>query len=242
MGEQFSHPLYPTCEQPFNRIQLLFYQHTSIKGRSLKPLLPGGCLMSNRLQELLIRIKQLENELLVELQKKQQEYYYEIKDKKVLFSFEIKEKNKKLAKKIHRYLRDAPLLNILTAPVIWSCLLPALFLDLVISLYQWICFPIYSIPKVNRSDYIIIDRHYLSYLNLIEKINCCYCGYFTGLIAYVQEIAARTEQYWCPIKHAHRTKVHHSRYNKFFDYGDAKGFRSQNNEIRHKFEDIGGQK
>lgn len=194
--------------------------------------------MSNRLQELLTRIKQLENELLVELQKKEREYYYEIRDKKVLFTREIKDKNKKLSKTIHRYLRDAPLLNILTVPVIWFCLLPALFMDLVVSLYQVICFPIYSIPKVKRSDYIIIDRQYLSYLNLIEKINCCYCGYFTGLVAYVQEIAARTEQYWCPIKHAHRTKVSHSRYKHFFDYGDGEGFRSKSNDLRQKFEDL----
>jgi hypothetical protein len=31
-------------------------------------------------------------------------------------------------------------------------------------------------------------------------VNCVYCGYFNGLIAYVQEIAARTEQFWLPHK------------------------------------------
>lgn len=194
--------------------------------------------MSNRLQELLTRIKQLENELLLEVQKKEKEYYYEILDKKVHFQKDIREKNRRLAKTIRRYLGDAPLLNILTTPVIWSCLFPALFMDVTISLYQYLCFPVYGIPKVKRSDYIIIDRQYLSYLNLIEKINCCYCGYFTGLIGYVQEIAARTEQYWCPIKHAHRTKTHHSRYRKFLDYGDAEGFRNTGNELRNRFDDL----
>lgn len=196
--------------------------------------------MKNRMQELLARIKQLERELLVELQKKEKEYSYEIRNKKVLFQREVREKNRKLAKAIRHYIEDAALLNIITAPVIWSCLLPALFLDLFISLYQAICFPVYSIPKVKREDYIVIDRQYLGYLNLIEKINCCYCGYFNGLIAYVQEIAARTEQYWCPIKHARRTGATHSRYNHFFDYGDGEGFRAGSNSVRQDFSDLEG--
>jgi hypothetical protein len=41
----------------------------------------------------------------------------------------------------------------------------------------------------------------------------------------VREIAARTEQYWCPIKHARRVIGSHARYLKFDDYGDAEGFR-----------------
>jgi len=196
--------------------------------------------MNNRLQELLIKIKQLEQELLVELQKKEKQYLYEVRDKKVHFQQEVKEKNKHLIKTVRRYLKDAALLNILTVPVIWSCLLPALFLDLVGSVFQMICFPVYSIPKVIRSDYIIIDRQYLNYLNLIEKINCCYCGYFIGLIGYIQEIAARTEQYWCPIKHAHRTRSAHSRYKFFLDYGDGEGFRKKNSEIRKDFTDLNG--
>ncbi len=194
--------------------------------------------MNNRLQELLTKIRELEQELILELQKKETEYFYEILGRKVRFQKEVKEQNRRLVKTIRRYLRDASLLNILTVPVIWSCLLPALFMDLVVSFYQMICFPVYSIPKVKRSDYIVIDRHYLSYLNMIEKINCCFCGYFNGLIGYVQEIAARTEQYWCPIKHAHRNKMSHSRYNGFLDYGDGEGFRSKNSKIRHNFSDL----
>lgn len=194
--------------------------------------------MDNRLQELLTKIKQLEEELLVELQKKEQEYFYEIQNKKVRFQWEVKERNKRLVQTIHRYLGEASLLNILTVPVIWSCLFPALFMDLIVSVFQLICFPVYSIPKVKRSDYFVIDRQYLSYLNMIEKINCCYCGYFTGLIGYVQEIAARTEQYWCPIKHARRAGVRHSRYKNFLDYGDAEGFRERNSAIRKAFDDL----
>ena len=59
----------------------------------------------------------------------------------------------------------------------------------------------------------------------LEKLNCAYCSYANCLIAYVREIAARTEQYWCPIKHARRVIGSHPRYLKFDDYGDAEGFR-----------------
>lgn len=194
--------------------------------------------MNNRLQELLTRIKQLEQELFIELQKKEREYFYEVRDKKVRFQRDVKASNRLLMITIRRYLTDAAFLNIITAPVIWSCLLPALFLDLVVTVFQKICFPVYCIPKVKRSEYIIFDRQYLSYLNLIEKINCCYCAYFTGLVGYVQEIAGRTEQYWCPIKHAHRTKALHSRYRFFLDYGDGEGFRENNSAVRSDFEDL----
>ncbi len=194
--------------------------------------------MRDKIQELVHTIKQLEQELMDELLKKQEEYRYEITNKKVYFEKEIKRQNKRLAKKIRYYLKDAPLLNIITTPVIWSCLLPALFLDLVVSFFQLVCFPVYSIPKVKRGDYIVFDRHYLSYLNGIEKINCYYCGYFNGLISYVQEIAARTEQYWCPIKHAKPTKSQHSRYKKFLDYGDGPGYRKKNKNVRRDFTDL----
>jgi hypothetical protein len=63
--------------------------------------------------------------------------------------------------------------------------------------FQWICFPIH----VSRAcRYVVVDRHRLAYLNVIEKANCMCCSYGNGVIAYVSEIAARTEQYWCPIK------------------------------------------
>ena len=37
-------------------------------------------------------------------------------------------------------------------------------------------------------------------------INCIYRSYANGLCSYVTEVAARTEQHWCPIKHARRLR------------------------------------
>jgi hypothetical protein len=50
---------------------------------------------------------------------------------------------------------------------------------------------------------------------------CVYCGYANGVIAYARKIASRTEQYWCPIKHALRIRDPHVRYAQFLEYGDA---------------------
>ena len=55
-----------------------------------------------------------------------------------------------------------------SAPIIYSVALPFLLLDLWVTLYQWICFPIYGIPYVRRSDYVALDRRKLGYLNGIE--------------------------------------------------------------------------
>ena len=101
--------------------------------------------------------------------------------------------------------------------------------------YQWLCFPLYRIPRVRRRDYFIFDRNSLAYLNIIEKVNCTYCAYASGLTRYVMEIAGRTEQYWCPIKHARRVLEAHSRYEHFVDFGDAEAYRAELDTLRRDF-------
>jgi len=192
----------------------------------------------NKIQDIIEDIKKLEKELLLEIQKKEEEFFYKIKGKKVYFEPETKKIHKKLATKIHNYIFNASYLNILTAPIIWFCIFPAFFMDGVVSFYQFICFKVYGIPKVKRNDFIVLDRQSLSYLNPIEKLNCVYCGYFNGLIAYVQEIAGRTEQYWCPIKHARKLGVMHKRYHKFFNYGDHKEYKDRLDQLRRDFKDL----
>ena len=145
---------------------------------------------------------------------------------------------KRHRQKLWVYLRKASIKNIISAPVIWIVLIPTVILDITVTLFQSICFPIYGVPKVKRSEYVVFDRHYLSYLNIIEKMNCLYCSYFNGIIAYIQEVAARTEQYWCPIKHARRIKTLHNRYQKFINYDDAGSYRINKEEVRRNFDDL----
>ena len=83
-----------------------------------------------------------------------------------------------------------------------------------------------------RSDFVVIDRERLAYLNWIEALNCVYCDYGNGALAYVREIASRTEQYWCPIKHALKITDPHQRYYQFLEYGDADGYRDRLDQFR----------
>jgi hypothetical protein len=130
------------------------------------------------------------------------------------------------------FIRESSVAALVTTPVIYSVLPVFLVLDAWITVYQWICFPVYGIARVARRRYFVIDRHKLAYLNGIEKVNCVYCGYANGLIAYVREIAARTEQYWCPIKHARPIPAPHARYRVFFEYGDARAYRQELPKVR----------
>ena len=107
-----------------------------------------------------------------------------------------------------------------------------------VTIYQAVCFPIYRVPKVRRQDYLIFDRGRLAYLNAIEKVGCVYCSYANGLLAYIAEIAARTEQRFCPIQHAHPPAQLHARYPHFLPYGDARAYRAQSETVAHAYDDI----
>lgn len=128
-------------------------------------------------------------------------------------------------KSLWPYLRDVHPLVILTAPVIYACAIPFFMLDLAVTLYQVICFPVYGIAKVRRADHLVFDRGRLRYLNAIEKLGCVYCSYATGLLSYVVEVAARTEKHFCPIKHARRLAQPHAHYAEFVPYGDPRAYR-----------------
>jgi len=180
--------------------------------------------MISRVDDLLKKIAALERELEFELHQARTKWHYRFDKGRVRFERDVYETHRRLRRNILRYLRESQLLNVLTAPVIYSMIVPLALLDLWISTYQAICFRAYGIARVKRSAYIVIDRHHLAYLNGIEKLNCVYCGYANGVFAFVREVAGRTEQYWCPIRHAKRVHAPHTHYREFVDYGDAEGY------------------
>jgi len=112
-----------------------------------------------------------------------------------VFEQEVLRRHRELQTTLTRYLLNARPLVVLTAPVIYSLIFPLVLLDIFVSIYQAVCFPAYGIEKVKRRDYMIFDRGHLAYLNPLEKLNCAYCSYANGLIAYVREVAGRTEDY-----------------------------------------------
>ncbi len=195
---------------------------------------------STRLDEILKRLHEVEAELQLEvdrlLEEKSRQFHYQLRRGKVVFEKNVRRWQRQHRIGVWKYLRQAPLLFVITSPVIYGMVVPLLLLDISLTLYQHICFRVYRIPLVRRSDYLVIDRHHLAYLNIIEKLNCVYCGYGNGLIEYGREITARTEQYWCPIKHAHRTLDPHHRTLLFADYGDIEGYRQKRHRLRTQWD------
>ena len=152
------------------------------------------------------------------------QHQLEVEAGRIRFERDVQRAHARLKQSIPKFIRKSNLLNMLTAPLIYSMVVPIAILDVSFSIYQRVCFPIYGIAHVRRSAYVVLDRQDLAYLNAIEKLNCVYCGYANGVFAYVREIAGRTEQYWCPIRHATRVRAPHAHYREFVDYGDAKGY------------------
>ncbi|HED33695.1 MAG TPA: hypothetical protein ENJ08_05675 [Gammaproteobacteria bacterium] len=191
------------------------------------------------LDAIIARIHALQEELELSfdtlIEEKQRAFNYTIRKGRVIFNRSIRELHHKYKTGLFSYLLNTRLLHFLSSPVIYSVIVPLVCLDIFITLYQHICFRIYHIPIVRRSDYIVIDRHHLAYLNAIEKFNCIYCGYGNGLIEYTREVIARTEQYWCPIKHARRVSMHHDRVTKFSEYGDAEHYKQKLRQLRKEF-------
>lgn len=194
--------------------------------------------MSNeRVQQILDQIKMLEEELHAAINEQQTTMFFQIKGKRIEFEKSIKQTHRKLKRSFFRWLVTDRPQNLITGPIIYSMIIPLLVTDLFITLYQLSCFPIYGIKKVRRADYIIFDRQNLHYLNFIEKFHCTYCAYGTGMIAYISEIVARTEQYFCPIKHARKILGTHARYARFLDFGEAENYEAKLEEYRASLND-----
>ena len=190
--------------------------------------------MNPKINELLDRARQIEEEIEQEFQRRRAELNADFQDRRIRFEREVLEQQRRFKMGLLQYLLQARLRNLATAPAILAVFFPLLLLDLVVTAYAFLCFPLYGIAPVRRRDYLVFDRAHLAYLNVIEKINCGYCSYANGLAAYVKEVAGRTEQYWCPIKHARRMLQAHPYYGGFVDYGDAEGYRRELQALRAK--------
>lgn len=189
--------------------------------------------MKQHLDELLARLRSLQEEIEAEYLQARED----LDRKRAALADEFLRQQRRYKIGLFRYLRRTRFLVVLTSPVIYLGWIPFLLMDLFVTLYQALCFPVYRIPKVRRSDYLVFDREGLPYLNLLERFNCFYCSYGNGVAAYTREVAARTEQYWCPIKHARRIRQAHERYPRFFDFGDAEAYRQGLARLRREYEE-----
>lgn len=188
--------------------------------------------MTARMKELAGEIVRLQAELDREIEQRRRALGWSIKQHMVRFEEGLVAQQRQLRVSVRGLLKQASPATILSAPIIYSMIVPLALLDLWASIFQSICFRAYNIPRVRRADYIALDRGRLAYLNWIEALNCAYCGYGNGVVAYVREISSRTEQYWCPIKHAVRISDPHRRYYEFLEFGDAEGYRARLESFR----------
>jgi hypothetical protein len=183
--------------------------------------------MGSTVDHLVAQIRSLQSELEAELAIRRAGLDYTLHSGRVRFEQEVLRAHRALRVSFARYVFNANVMHVVTAPVVYSLIIPFVLLDVFVTVYQAVCFPIYGIEKVKRSDYFIFDRYSLAYLNLLEKINCAYCSYGNGLLGYAREIAGRTEEYWCPIKHARRVIASYEGYDRFAEFGDADAFRKR---------------
>ncbi|MDX2203410.1 MAG: hypothetical protein NW223_11730 [Hyphomicrobiaceae bacterium] len=183
--------------------------------------------MNEQIAGIIQRISLLELELEAELAKRRAELRFGLERGRVVFEAEVLRRHRELRTRLWTYISHARPMIVITAPFIYGLIVPLVLLDLSVMLYQAVCFPAYGLKKVRRRDYLVFDRHHLAYLNALEKLNCAYCSYANQLLAFVREVAARTEAYWCPIKHAQRIVAAHDQYREFVEYGDAEAYRAR---------------
>jgi hypothetical protein len=188
--------------------------------------------MNERIRHLLDQMSVIEEDLRVALQEQEASALFQIKGKRIEFEESIRQAHRKLKIGFFRWLVTYRPQNLITGPIIYGMFVPLAILDLLVSFYQAACFPIYGIAKVTRSDYFVYDRRHLEYLNFIEKFHCTYCAYGNGLMAYATEILARTEEYFCPIKHARKILGTHAHYSRFLEYGDAADYEARLEKFR----------
>jgi hypothetical protein len=187
-----------------------------------------------RINEIIAEIHYLESELNDKLKIHKDHLMHDFEEKKKHFEYELIEQQKRFKTGLIKYLWTADIRSYLAAPFIYSLIIPFVFLDICVTVYQAICFPLFGIQRIKRADFITFDRAHLAYLNLFEKINCAYCSYANGLVAYVREIGGKTEQFWCPIKHAKKAYLGHPYYKNFLEYGDALSYQAKLDELRKK--------
>ncbi|WP_323796588.1 hypothetical protein [Nisaea sp.] len=188
--------------------------------------------MENEIDDLVRRLVRLEDELERKLEAQRDQFRYRVEEGRAVFEESVNRQHKLLKTSLVTFLKRSPLASLIVAPAVYGLIIPIALLDLGVWIFQLVCFTAWGMERVKRSDHVIVDRHRLSYLNGIEKLNCWYCGYANGVIALAREVASRSEQYWCPIKHALRVRTRHPRYRNFVEYGDAEGFRAQLEKLR----------
>ncbi len=190
--------------------------------------------MNDKIKEMIEEIEALKLKLGEEISQHERDISYDIQNGYVQFEKEIFERQKQNMMHLWDWFREIPLLQLLSAPVVYMMIIPAILLDMMLFVYHSVVSRVFKIEFGKRNDYVVFDRQYLGYLNVIEKLNCLYCAYFNGVMQYASSIAARTELHFCPIKHAKKIAYKHEFYNTFLSYGDGDVYQEKLKKLRKK--------
>jgi len=190
--------------------------------------------MDEDIGRMIDRLRRMEDDIEKKFEQRREALQYRLENKKIVFEKDLLERQRRLKVGLLTFLRRSSVADLASALVVYALAIPLALMDIGVWFYQRICFPLWGLAPIARSDYLVLDRHRLAYLNGIQKLNCHYCAYANGVIALVREVASQTEQYWCPIKHASRMRGTHSRYLDFLEYGDAEGFHQKSEQYRQQ--------
>ena len=155
--------------------------------------------MNGEIDDLIRRLIRLEDEIERKIEAQRSDLQYRVEKRRAIFQEEVLRQHRMIKTEILSFLRKSPFAALVVAPAVYGLIVPLIVLDFSVYVFQLLCFPAWGMERTRRWDYVIIDRHRLAYLNGIEKLNCAYCGYANGVVAYAREAASRSEQYWCPI-------------------------------------------
>lgn len=125
--------------------------------------------MNPKIAALTTNIQILEAELEAELAQRRAELRVGLEKGRAFFEEEILRRHRELRTRLSTYVLNARPAVVLTAPIIYAVIVPLVLLDLFVTVYQSVCFPVYGIPKVRRREYLIFDRHHLAYFERARK-------------------------------------------------------------------------
>ena len=108
--------------------------------------------MNDRVRHLLAQISVLEDDLRTALHEQETSVLFQIKGKRVEFEQSIQQAHRRLKTGFFHWLVAYRPQNLITGPIIYSMIVPLAILDLCVSVYQAICFPIYGVAKARRGD------------------------------------------------------------------------------------------
>jgi len=192
--------------------------------------------MNHTIHDMVTEIEAMKAKLKQEIAKEEKRAAsYRVEGDFIIFDRENLQKQRAHMKHLWVWLREVPLIQLMTAPVIYGMVIPAVILDVFLFVYVRVVAPVFKLKFAKRRDFIVFDRHYLGYLNFFEKLNCVYCSYFNGLMFYAGSVAQTTELYFCPIKHAKRVAYGEEHFSKYLGYGDAENYHEKLNALREKY-------